>query len=154
MANVSACYRSMIATAACTLQQYRSPASTPINCRWSVSGKKTWRPMIRRWKCGNPKTRDSHIPTASAAPTRSKEETRPKQPGQSVKYVPGLKCKTCPRLDSRNTSSPGGAPLIQDVFRIELDIVFPQKRNKFLLKRHFPVMRRLVQNVSLHRRNV
>ena len=55
--------------------------------------------MIRRWKYGNPKTGDSHIPTASAATTK-KEEPNPKNRTESVKYVPGLKCKTCPRLDT------------------------------------------------------
>lgn len=54
--------------------------------------------MIRRWKYGNPKTGDSHIPTASAA-TTNKRGKNPKNRTQSVKHVPGLKCKTCPRLD-------------------------------------------------------
>lgn len=55
--------------------------------------------MIRRWKYGNPKTGDSHIPTASAA-TTNKRGKNPKNRTQSVKHVPGLKCKTCPRLDN------------------------------------------------------
>jgi hypothetical protein len=36
---------------------------------------------------------------------REKEEPNPKNRTESVKYVPGLKCKTCPRLDTVITGS-------------------------------------------------
>ena len=98
MASALACCPSTIVTYASTWPGIRSPGWIRRDYRSKNYRTVIGRQKLEAWKCGNPKKRDSHIPTTTTATIIQQTKNRTK----SVKYMPGLKRKLCPRLDSES----------------------------------------------------